>query len=1014
VVFSGDLAYDGTAEALSRGKAVLLDPLQEALPDRPLIVVPGNHDVDRSRINSIMETGLQHSLEDREAVNGLVRSGSDLAQAIERLGAWKEFETEWYAGARAEPAEPLGMTLRYEIAGAPVGVACLNTAWRAQGGAEDRGRLLLSEAQVDAALRAIDDAEVRIVVMHHPLDWLAAFDQSAARARFEVSGVFVLTGHDHTPDPTAEISTRGAALYGRAGCLYAGHSYSNSYTLLDLDARGNTAHATVRKWWEPRGEFAEASDLHRSGRVALPWPQRGDALPARQRPLPEVLSPLAEIAHEQSVLVEQVEPIGSQTVTDLLIPPRFWPVPHQEAVDPAIPPESRPTFVEPLEAFDRHRVVIVSGGPFSGVTSSMLWLVERHFRRSGTHMPGYVRIDPRMSLGRLRDAVELAKSRADDPAAESVPVILAVDDAAPRDSRALGRLVRFLSENPDVILLIGTHGENHVPIADTLREREIPHERVFIAPFGRRQLRELVARLVGPAGREVVQRVLTTVQRQRLPRNPLNIAALVSVLMREQDLSAINESGLLQSYVNVLLENPTGVDPEGLSMDYRRRELVLERLANRLVRSNRSRVPRAVMEQFVLNFFTEVGWRSASAGHLVDSLIRRRVLSEDALGVGFRYPALLHLFAAKWMLEDEEFAEFVLADPVAFAEIIRHAAGLRRNDDELLTAIMNVAAEALESSSLNVTTSQFDLIKDRHGWSQVRDLDQVRAMLEPPPRPPTEEELDEIYDEVTDEPSETSELEIVNPEPVPSAVDRVRESAALLAGVLQSSELVPDVGLKAESLKKVIAGWGVMTIVMAVREDETGTLRELFDEFLVIEDEERRRSLAEHLARVFVAMVSSFTLWAEVGGIHLEDVLASVLEDREFMATTSNALLATMLYALLEFRGWPERLQALYDQHGGHPLVRELVRVSALTRYRRPELVRRDERRLESLLVDILTPERPGDPGSVPDRAAQRAQLLEDIRASRVRARFEARARGESELEEAEDPEDEDEHSQES
>ena len=66
---------------------------------------------------------------------------------------------------------------------------------------------LRRRASVLYMLREIEDAEIRIVVMHHPLDWLAEFDAESARSLFEGSGVFVLTGHDHSADPTTEMST---------------------------------------------------------------------------------------------------------------------------------------------------------------------------------------------------------------------------------------------------------------------------------------------------------------------------------------------------------------------------------------------------------------------------------------------------------------------------------------------------------------------------------------------------------------------------------------------------------------------------------------------------------------------------------------------------------------------------------------------------------------------------------------------------------------------------------------
>ena len=179
---------------------------------------------------------------------------------------------------------------------------------------------------------------------------------------------------------------------------------------------------------------------------------------------------------------------------------------------------------------------------------------------------------------------------------------MALDDAAPQDAKALGRMVRFVKEHPNALVVVGTHGDTHVPLARTFHEQEIPCTRLFLRPLGRRELRLLVERVMGSPAIEVVERVLEVIHRQGLPRNPLNIAALVSIVTREVDLTALNESGLLQSYVNVLLDNPSVVDAEGLGMDYRRRELLLERLAALLIRHNVTRLPRGDAEAFILEW----------------------------------------------------------------------------------------------------------------------------------------------------------------------------------------------------------------------------------------------------------------------------------------------------------------------------------------------------------------------------------------------------------------------------
>ena len=175
--------------------------------------------------------------------------------------------------------------------------------------------------------------------MHHPFEWLADFDADDVRTALEHRGVFVLMGHDHSSDPTTEWSKRGAALYSRAGCLYAGRDYSNSYTILDLDLDRRTVELQIRRWWPnlgDRGAFGPASDLADGGQLSLPWPDASSTLAVHTVGVSEVLEPLAQMAKDLSVLDEPANAELQARVDDLLVPPRFWPVPDPQVFDATV------------------------------------------------------------------------------------------------------------------------------------------------------------------------------------------------------------------------------------------------------------------------------------------------------------------------------------------------------------------------------------------------------------------------------------------------------------------------------------------------------------------------------------------------------------------------------------------------------------------------------------------------------------------------------------------------------
>lgn len=989
IVFSGDLSYDGTPEGLERGREVLLDPMRLAYPDVPIVLTPGNHDVNLAKVDPVTHSGLKAVLTSREAVLDRLEDEEKAAAARAPLKAWDELAAAWEVGLHEQHLPPYGRAYRLDRNGVSLAIGSFDSAWRAKGGMEDKGQLIVGADYVRSFLEENEDADAVAVTFHHPLDWLARFDAAPLRVALEESRALVLSGHDHIPDPTLELTTRGSALYCRAPCQYTGPDYSNGYAILDLDFDRGQTIVQLRRWQPERDRFGTDSETATDGAQAFEWPVPAtEVTPVYHQPDSIVLKPFSLLAKEQSVIDDGTETTADLMVSDYTVPFRFWLVPHTEVFDRSVDRTRRPSVADPLKEMSGKRALIVSGPKMSGVTTALLWLLELHYRQVGTHIPAYVKAGPKFSLGRIQEAI--SRTRASFQSAKGVdvnpPVILAIDDVEPVDSKALGRMIRLLRENEDLIVVLGCHGDAHETVSRALERHDIQPGRLYLGPFGRRETRQLAARIAGPESEETVKRVLQIVQRLRLPRNPLNLAALISVIARESKLTAVNESGLLESFVRMLLDETSTQDPEGLNMDYRRREHLLQEIARRAVETNSLRIPYLEMEQLVLDYFKRIGWRSGSGADLIESLIERKVLVKDAYGVGFRYPALLHLFAAKATFDDSSFANLVFSDLSTYAPIIRHVAGLRRNDRETLEHVAEEAMSVRKQVTAAVRAGQFNLIEDKHGWSKIRYLHDARKLVQQRPEPPTEKELDEIDHEGIVEPDDWIDLRPFREQTFPRAVDQLVAASSLAASVLQSSELVEDVELRVEVMREVIAGWTVMTVLFAMEEDMTSGLHELLAPlFAEIEDEGERVSKVEHFARLFVISLMSLSLFIEVGSVHHEIVLSTLLDDEGFMEETANALFATMLYAMLHFPGWPRRLTELYERHGSHPMVSEVVRRWTLEEYYAEDLPAADLKEVEDLLVEILTPEKTVD---VSERAAHGSKVREELRAERTKHRW--------------------------
>src|SRR5262249_46439808 len=149
-------------------------------------------------------------------------------------------------------------------------------------------------------------------------------------------------------------------------------------------------------------------------------------------------------------------------------------------------------------------------------------------------------------------------------------------------------------------------------------EHRIDHTRLFLGPFGRRELKQLIARIVGADDRDMVDRVLRVVMDQRLPRNPFIFAAMISVLALGKDPEMRNPSAILDAYANLLLGRWDFGDRQGSELDYRRLEHLLAFLAGHLTRTGQARLLRNEVERLVLEYFDARGLRNASAGQRID------------------------------------------------------------------------------------------------------------------------------------------------------------------------------------------------------------------------------------------------------------------------------------------------------------------------------------------------------------------------------------------------------------
>jgi len=289
IFITGDLAYSGKKAEYEIARTFLseLQSVSGVSIER-IICVPGNHDIDRSRLTAFMQRSTR-LFRDHESVAQVIGSPKELSLFTDRQRPFLDFVGDFFPwGKQAISTEGLYHTHNLIIGGVRVSVLALNSAWIA-GADEEKGRIIVGERQVREALERIDNPDVVIALMHHPMSYLVDFEVPVIRRLLEQRCDFILHGHVHDLGVVNVVSPDSEVFYFAAGATYVSRRETLSYNAVNLDLDAGSSQVFLRQYSEPRGGVWIAdTELYRSapaGKLSFPLPER-----LSHRPQPVTLS----------------------------------------------------------------------------------------------------------------------------------------------------------------------------------------------------------------------------------------------------------------------------------------------------------------------------------------------------------------------------------------------------------------------------------------------------------------------------------------------------------------------------------------------------------------------------------------------------------------------------------------------------------------------------------------------------------------------------------------------------
>ena len=254
VAVTGDIAFSGAAKEYLPAQRFLDELLSVThLSKESLLLVPGNHDVDRDLITQGAKL-IAGSLKTRDALAGLMGADEDRRLLFRRFASYAKFVKDYLGSALPFSGKHYFHVRCVELARRQVALLALNSAWLAAGD-EDRGHLALGERQVREALDAAQEADLRIALMHHPFDWLYEFDRQDCEALLTHECDFMLHGHLHQTGLQSVTTPDSKAMAIAAGACYKTRRHANAYNFVQLDLERGQGTVYLRRYSDQRGGF---------------------------------------------------------------------------------------------------------------------------------------------------------------------------------------------------------------------------------------------------------------------------------------------------------------------------------------------------------------------------------------------------------------------------------------------------------------------------------------------------------------------------------------------------------------------------------------------------------------------------------------------------------------------------------------------------------------------------------------------------------------------------------------
>jgi len=834
ILISGDLIDKGAESfgndiitGLKKFEEIFINPITERIniSKENIFFCPGNHDINRSVDDPIVENGLKQTLVSTESVNTFIDSGKSLGTL--RIKAFKEYEGKYYS-AYSGPRQISNYQSAFQVSvrGIKIGITCFNTAWRAFDGS-DKGNLIVGERQVTNARDIVGKCDLKIALMHHPIDWLATFEQAYMESLLSKDYNILFSGHVHEGGSWSKTGMHGSLFVSTAPANWHYNIRSNDrknangYSIVDYDLDNkrvtihNRRYAYKKECYDPNADLGDDN-----GKLVIPIPGSAEILTqSEEMKTVQLIRDTHIESTNEHLLSYSTDTKAPKDVEKIFVSPRLV---AKVAFDIEKEKEGEEVKYSLDEICNSSENFIVFGTKESGKTV-LLDKILLDFTKNVSKIhkiPVFI------------DFVEIGTTRFETLINRFLGISITEVDTYLNNHRVtmlvdnltftkinhykLIRLIEFIEKfkHVQIIATSSQMFEGDIPLEMLEYPAFSNFNLISIGSFRTGQIKDLIRKWFSSESKfdtpEKLDKILSVIQALNLPRTPLAISMFLWIIEQQENYKPINHATMLENYIERLFKKHSHKEQYSETFDYRNKERLLSDIAHRMFENNmiNYRISYNELNNFVYNYFKIKKFDYPAEEVLNHFLVKGILLKENddsEVYVRFRFSCFFQYFLMKKMEFDNKFKEYVLREEnfLNFVDEIDYYTGVKRDQAEILGLLikrMMKVYEPIISQIMNIQNT-FDNIFDIANKS-------VASTLEPAfienlnQNRPSEKDLEKVKDEMLDKTPPEKGIQSKDAEiSQPLKLERLW---SLSAHVLKNTEEITDIGLKDSAYESIL------------------------------------------------------------------------------------------------------------------------------------------------------------------------------------------------------------------